>query len=99
MFETLIILGVIGLFVWISRVSEQRYIRSFKRRWPAITEEEFVAKCSPGTNPKRALRVRRIIADHLGIPYEHIHPEQKFVDTWAPIDRGRTLAVQLPANF
>jgi hypothetical protein len=53
--------------------------QSFKERWPAISEEEFVAKCTPGTNPQTALRVRRIISEQLGIPYEHIHPEQHFV--------------------
>ena len=53
---------------------------SFKERWPAISEEEFVAKCKPGTNPQTALRVRRIVSEQLGVPYEHIHPEQHFVD-------------------
>ena len=54
--------------------------RDFKRRWPAISDDEFVARCTPGTNPQVALRVRRIISEQLGIPYEHVHPDQSFVD-------------------
>ncbi len=53
---------------------------TFKRRWPAISDEEFVARCSPGTDPERALKVRRIVAEQLGMPYEHIYPEQRFVE-------------------
>ena len=54
--------------------------RSWKQRWPAISEEEFISKCTPGVNPERALKVRRVISEQLGIPYEHIHPEQRFVE-------------------
>ncbi|KLU05075.1 hypothetical protein RISK_002837 [Rhodopirellula islandica] len=42
--------------------------------------QTFLAKCAPATNPERALKVRRIISEQLGVPYEHIHPEQSFVD-------------------
>jgi len=52
----------------------------WKQRWPAISEEEFLAKCEPGVNRQRALKVRRIISEQLGIPYEHIHPDQRFIE-------------------
>ena len=48
-------------------------------RWSAISEEAFLAKCPPGTDREVALRVRRIIADQLAVPYERIHPEQLIV--------------------
>lgn len=52
----------------------------FERTWPAISEDEFLAKCKPGTDRQTALKVRRIIAEQLGVPYERIHPDQHFVD-------------------
>ncbi|MFN3192050.1 MAG: hypothetical protein ACE361_16180 [Aureliella sp.] len=51
----------------------------FFARWPAISDEEFVARCSPGTNRDTALRVRRIVSEQLGIPYENVYPEQHFL--------------------
>lgn len=54
--------------------------RDFIRNWPPISDDEFIAKCSPGTNRQRALKVRRIIAEQLGVPYEHIHPDQSFIE-------------------
>jgi len=48
--------------------------------WPAISDEEFLAKCPPGTDPEIALGVRRIVSDQLCIPYDRIHPEHSFVD-------------------
>ncbi len=52
--------------------------RRFLERWPAISDEEFLVKCPPGTSLETAIRVRRIVATQLGIPYKHIHPEQSF---------------------
>ncbi len=53
---------------------------SHEEEWPAISDEEFLAKCPPGTDPEIALRVRRIVADQLYVSYERIHPEQDFID-------------------
>jgi hypothetical protein len=47
---------------------------------PAISDEEFVARCSPGTDPDIALRVRRIIAEFSGVDYERVHPGMNFID-------------------
>ncbi|MEO1614766.1 MAG: hypothetical protein AAFV88_02890 [Planctomycetota bacterium] len=52
----------------------------FNRRWPPISDDEFVARCPPGTGRDVALRVRRVISEQLGIPYDQIYPEQRFVD-------------------
>ncbi|MCH9652589.1 MAG: hypothetical protein K0U86_08690 [Planctomycetes bacterium] len=52
----------------------------FYKRWPAIDDDEFVRRCSPGTNREVALKVREIISDVSGEDYEHIHPEQPLAD-------------------
>lgn len=46
----------------------------FERRFPPISDEEFVARCTPGTDPAVALRVRKIVAYHTGVEYERIYP-------------------------
>jgi hypothetical protein len=53
---------------------------SFERRFPPISDAEFVARCTPGIDPAVALRVRRIVADRLGVEYERIHPATRFVE-------------------
>lgn len=49
-------------------------------KWPPITEDEFIRRCSPGVDRERALKVRRIISEQLGVDYDRIYPEQKFVE-------------------
>ncbi|MEM9588720.1 MAG: hypothetical protein AAGA03_15670 [Planctomycetota bacterium] len=51
-----------------------------KDRWPPISEDEFIRRCSPGVDRERALKVRRIIAEQLGVDYERVYPEQRFVE-------------------
>ena len=53
---------------------------SFNERWPPLSDDEFLARCSPGTTRETALRVRRIISEQLGVPYDQIYPEQDFVN-------------------
>ena len=60
--------------------AERRKRLRFEHQWPTISDDEFVAACSPGTSRDTALRVRRIIAEQLGVPYERIYPDQHFVD-------------------
>ena len=52
----------------------------FEDKWPAISDDEFVKRCKPGTRREVALKVRRIVSEQLGIPYDHIYPEQHFVN-------------------
>lgn len=49
-------------------------------RWPPISDEEFLRRCGPGVDPQRALMVRRIVANQLGIDYDRVYPEQRFVE-------------------
>jgi hypothetical protein len=51
-----------------------------RRKWSPISEEEFIRRCSPGVNRERALKVRRIISEQLGVEYDRIYPEQRFVE-------------------
>jgi hypothetical protein len=53
--------------------------RGFRKRFPPISDGEFVARCAPGTNPTVALRVRRIMADTLDVEYERIYPSTGFI--------------------
>ena len=61
--------------VWIIFANIQMKKR-FEKRFPPISDEEFVARC--GANPDIALKVRRIVADNLGVEYERIYPSTSF---------------------
>ncbi|MDA8743306.1 hypothetical protein N9N28_01620 [Rubripirellula amarantea] len=78
--ELLVTVAVFALIIVTAGIWGIKRDRDFKRRWPAISDDEFVFRCTPGTNRQRALKVRRIISEQLGVPYEHIHPDQSFVD-------------------
>jgi hypothetical protein len=51
-----------------------------RERFPPISDAEFLARCTPGTNPKVALKVRQIVAEFFAIEYERVHPSSSFVD-------------------
>lgn len=52
----------------------------FERRFPPISEEEYLARCTPGTNSDIALRVRKVVAEQLDIPKERIYPSARLVE-------------------
>jgi hypothetical protein len=72
-------LGV-GLVVLLVCAVRQRDRERFNEQFPPISDDEFIARCSPGTNPKVALKVRRIVADCLGVEYDRIYPSSRFVE-------------------
>lgn len=76
----LLFLVCVALFVAVGLVFDHRFTAEWNEQWPKITEEEFLAKCTPGANPEIALKVRRIISDQLCIEYERIHPEMRIVE-------------------
>ena len=51
-----------------------------KDKWPPITEDEFIRRCSPGVDRECAFKVRRIISEQLGVDYDRVYPEQRFVE-------------------
>jgi len=76
MSATIVILLVLLIVLAFSAIQQ----RDFNRRFPPISDAEFVVRCTPGVNPKVALRVRRIVADNLGVDYFRIYPSTRFVD-------------------
>lgn len=69
---------VVGVVVACYLTGQNR--EAFTAKWPAIDDDEFVRRCPPGTRRRTALKVRRILADQLAIPYEHIHPQQRIIE-------------------
>ena len=70
--------GLLLTALWITASIRQR--RQFNDRWPSTTDDEFVARCQPATNRETALRVRKIVAEQLDVPYDRVHPDQSIVD-------------------
>jgi len=62
----------------VSQVKEQA--ARFNERFPPISDAGFLARCSAGTNPQVALRVRRIVAHNLGVNYRQIYPSTNFTE-------------------
>ena len=79
MIEIAITLFTVAAMFVFARCTSRKLSDKFNQRWPPITEDEFVARCAPGTSRDTALRVRRIISEQLGVPYDQIYPEQDFV--------------------
>lgn len=52
----------------------------FEKQFPPISDEQFMALCPPGTRPEIALKVRRIMSDHLVVEYARIYPSSLIVD-------------------
>lgn len=50
------------------------------REFPPISDDEFVARCSPGTSRHVALKVREIVARNLAVEYERVHPSMRFIE-------------------
>jgi hypothetical protein len=68
------------VLVLVFRIADRMRKAAFEARFPPISDEEFVARCTPGTSPDVALRVRRIIAKHLAVEYERVHPSMNFIE-------------------
>jgi hypothetical protein len=73
------LLVCIILVAW-NTLMTAKAIREFRERFPPISDAEFVARCAPGTNPRVALKVRRVVADNLGVEYARIYPSSRFAE-------------------
>ena len=85
MFEMEIVISMVTIILTLTLAAFLSHVLlvgddAFKKRWPAISDDEFMERCKPGTNRDIALRVRKIVSEQLGVPYQHIYPEQSFVD-------------------
>ena len=58
----------------------KRHWGAFEARFPPISDAEFLARCSSGTSPEVALKVRKIVAEHLAVEYERIYPSSNFIE-------------------
>lgn len=78
--EPILFIAIVVVLTLVLVSCIQRHINDFESRFPPITDEEFLARCTPGTNPDIALKVRRIVSEQLDVPYEQIHPSARFVE-------------------
>lgn len=62
-------------------ISVSRWDRAaFEERFPPISDAEFMARCRPGTRPEVALKVRRMVAEFMGVDYERVYPSMSFIE-------------------
>ena len=76
----LFVIFVGGVVLLIGRLVARIRPIEFERQYPLISDDEFVALCTPGTSPDVALRVRRIIAKCLAVEYDRVHPNMNFIE-------------------
>ena len=74
----LCLVGALAM-LWASFAWETRKRAMFAEQFPPISDAELMERCPPGTSPSVALKVRRIVADQLGVEYERIYPSSSFV--------------------
>jgi hypothetical protein len=80
MLASIIAVSLAFLALVVCRMEWKRRQQAFEERFPPISDAEFMARCTPGTRPEIALKVRRIVADAFGVAYERIHPSTRFVE-------------------
>jgi len=79
-----VIVGLIAISMMFVVAVDRKVEQRFNKRWPPISDDEFLAKCSSSIDPEIALRVRAIISDVYGIPYNQIYPDQNLIDDLEP---------------
>ncbi|MBY0460702.1 MAG: hypothetical protein K2V38_25570 [Gemmataceae bacterium] len=79
MVPVLMLACAVSLAVALLWLALRRNQEDFNRRFPPISDEEFLRLCRPGTDPEVALKVRRIVADHFAIEYARVHPSMRFI--------------------
>ena len=78
--QYLMLVGLITLAVITVIAASYIQTNGWQDKWPPIDDDEFMARCTPGTNREVALKVRKIISKQLGIDYNRVYPEQRFVE-------------------
>jgi hypothetical protein len=73
---SVLILAVVAVSINVLK----RHRQTFNEHFPPLSDGAFLARCTPGTNPRVALKVRRIVADSLGVNYEQVYPSSRFVE-------------------
>lgn len=80
MYPILLQVAVLLIVVLLVVLHMRRQTRIFNERFPPISDEEFLARCTPGTNPYIALKVRRVLSESLGVEYERIYPSSRLAE-------------------
>jgi len=73
-------LSVILFFAALCALDARRRAKKWRKQFPPISNQEFLERCTPGTNPYIALKVRKILSECLGVEYERIYPESRLVE-------------------
>lgn len=73
-----VLAALVAVLIWVA--VPPRHRKAVVEPLPPISDEEFLARCSPGVDPKVALKVRRMFAEYFGIEYERVHPTTNFLD-------------------
>jgi len=71
---SLVVIGLIVPHLWSATPKPDL------EKWPPISDDEFIRRCPTGVNRERALKVRRIVSQQLGVDYDRVYPEQRFVE-------------------
>jgi hypothetical protein len=74
MFIVCVVIVLLPLCIW-----EQRRRAAFVERFPPISDAEYLARCSPGTDPVVALRVRALLSECLCVEYERVYPSSRLI--------------------
>ncbi|HYH63187.1 MAG TPA: hypothetical protein VD866_00670 [Urbifossiella sp.] len=77
-----VMIGVAGVVVvvLVFLLGVRASTAEFEDRFPPISDDEFVARCTPGTSRHVALTVRRIVAEHLAVEYDRVHPSMRWIE-------------------
>jgi hypothetical protein len=73
-----LLIHLIAFLICIVLTKRQR--AAFAEHFPPLSDAEFVARCTPGINPRVALIVRRIVADCLSVEYERVSPSARLIE-------------------
>jgi hypothetical protein len=80
MLPIILCVALLILLLVVCAIVSKRQRRAFEERFPPISDAEFMARCTPGTRPEVALKVRRMVADAFGVEYERVYPSTRFVE-------------------
>jgi hypothetical protein len=80
MLQILAVVPIVLVAVLVGIVVARCERAAFAKRFPPISDAEFLARCPPGTSPEVARKVRRIVADHFAVEYERVHPSTTFIE-------------------
>lgn len=72
-------MGILLVMLWLVVLGAKQERQRFEQRFPRLSDQEFLIRCRPGTNPSVALKVRELVAFHFGMEYSRIHPSLRFI--------------------